>query len=200
VSEPNARIANADNVDLQQQLEAVQRQRRDDLDRMKALVDERDRLRYQISAYNASFRAPPPRERDARQNPAPSIIRVLDSDPSPVRVTFGMKIIAKLLLRFARREAKRENHAAAEILYQAIMLFRPRSFLLRQTGNMLSRQGQHHAAAMCFERVIAQNPSDAESLLAYSVALRHVGDEAKAETILTRAIALDPSMARRAHV
>lgn len=199
MSELNAEPSDPGDVELRERFELLQRQRREDLSRMQSLVTERDRLRHQISVHNASLRPLPDEDRAKRQNPLPAIIRQLDANPSPVKVSLTMKLIAKLLLRFARREARQDNFAAAEILYQALMLFRPRPFLLRQTGTMLARQNHHFAAAACFERAIAQNGSDAEAWLAYSIALRHIGNETKAKVVLAQAIALDPSMAHRAH-
>jgi len=65
---------------------------------------------------------------------------------SPRKPSLIKKVLASLLLRYARRAARSEQYAQAQTLYETIALFAPRPFLLKQIGTMLYHQHYYQSA------------------------------------------------------
>ena len=102
-----------------------------------------------------------------------------------------------LMLRFARRAARRQNYAQAEVFYQAALLFRPRPFLWRQLGNMQAAHGLFRQALLSFDRALADAPGDAEAWFVKGQALQSLDQAAEANAAFAEAERIDPAMKER---
>jgi tetratricopeptide (TPR) repeat protein len=212
-SSPNQQSKRADlevpdGISLEAELAALVAQRTSDLERLRLITTERDRLRYELAERNADEARLIAREAkheneddDAIEKVdgwllKPSIIRSEIRSEKPVSSILG-RVAASFALRFARHAAKRRDYATAEIFYQVILLLAPRPFIWRQTGNMLAGQGLFAAAIDCFDRAIEADENDVEALHARGVALRRSGDRNLGTDVIRRALLLDPSLATR---
>jgi tetratricopeptide (TPR) repeat protein len=111
-----------------------------------------------------------------------------------IRSSVLARVTASLLLRFAKAAARDSHYATAEVFYQAIILLKPRSFVWRQTGNMLAGQGLFRAAIDCFDRAIALDDNDAAAWHAKAIAWRRLDDAEESRKAMKQAIALLPSL------
>lgn len=195
-------------ISLEVEFAALAAQRNSDLERLRLITTERDRLRYELAERNADEARCIARE-SKHENEAedtiekvdgwllkPPIIRSEIRDEKHVSSILG-RVVASFALRFARAAAKRRDYATAEIFYQVILLLAPRPFIWRQTGNMLAGQGLFAAAIDCFDRAIETDENDAEAWYIRGVALRRSGDRNQGAESIKRALLLDPSLATR---
>lgn len=190
------------------ELAALSAQRAQDLERLRQITLERDRLRFALAERNAEeARSLAPRTDPAgdTDDPAERIdgwllkapaVRAEIRDERRNRSLLG-KLVAWLALRLARRAARQRDYASAEVFYQVILLLAPRAFIWRQTGNMLAGQGLYAAAVDCFDQAIEANEKDAEAWHARGVALRRSGDRDEGTESIKRALQLDASLAVR---
>jgi tetratricopeptide (TPR) repeat protein len=190
-------------VTLQAKIDALQKQRRSDLDRYRETLNDRELLRFELSETRSERRviSSPDSGHNKRvdgwQVRAAAVRSIERGEPS-IKQNLLTRLLAGLLLRFARRAAHQMNYAKAEVLYQAILEFRPRSFLWRQIGNMQAAQGLFVSAIGCFDQAIQMAPLDAESHFARGIALKRSGNVDQGNASISRAIELDGSMAHRA--
>jgi tetratricopeptide (TPR) repeat protein len=197
-----------DGIALEAELAALAAQRRRDLERLRLITTERDRLRYELAERNADeARSVARTSKSENQDDDLSekvdgwllkspIVRAEIRDEKRVRSLMG-RVAASFALRFARHAAKRRDYATAEIFYQVILLLAPRPFIWRQTGNMLAGQGLFLAAVDCFDRAIETDENDAEAWYVRGVALRRSGDRNQGTESIKRALLIDPSLATR---
>lgn len=190
------------------ELEALTAQRAKDLERLREMTIERDRLRFELSERNgweARELAGQSHDADEADDDAAKIdgwllkaaaVRALHRKEAPARSLMG-RLLASLALRFARRAARRRDYASAEVFYQVILLLAPRAFIWRQTGNMMAGQGLYQAAIDCFDRAIEANENDAEAWHARGVAMRRSDDRHAGADSIRHALELDPSLANR---
>lgn len=199
---------------LQTELAALMAQRAKDLERLRAVTADRDRLRFELAERNAAESGALARQRERGKRdddddeedddrvPAidgwllkAGVIRArARSEEAPKQSVFS-RILASVILRFARKAAKRQDYATAEVFYQTILMLAPRAFIWRQLGNMLAGQGLYAAAVECFDRVLEVDQTDAATFHARGQSLRRCGERDAAAESLRRAIALDPSLA-----
>lgn len=211
---PGRRAGGAERVaELETELEMVRAQRLRDQARLGEVTKERDRLRFELAQRNAEdaklARASSGHshseddDEDALQKIDGWLIkagaeRARLRDEAPFPSTLLSRLTANLVLRFARVAARDRRYATAEVLYQALILLRPRGFVWRQAGNMLAGQGLFSAATDCFERAIQIDAMDAQAWHAKAMALVRLGDADASKQALDRAVALDPGLANRA--
>lgn len=197
-----------DGIALEAELVALAAQRRRDIERLRLITTERDRLRYELTERNADeARSVARTSKYENQDDDLSekvdgwllkspIVRAEIRDEKRVRSLMG-RVAASFALRFARHAAKRRDYATAEIFYQVILFLAPRPFIWRQTGNMLAGQGLFLAAVECFDRAIETDENDAEAWYVRGVALRRSGDRNQGTESIKRALLIDPSLAIR---
>lgn len=197
-----------DGIALDAELAALAAQRSRDLERLRLITTERDRLRYELAERNADearFVARTSKSENQDDDLSEKvdgwllkspIVRAEIRDEKRVRSLMG-RVAASFALRFARHAAKRRDYATAEIFYQVILLLAPRTFIWRQTGNMLAGQGLFLAAVDCFDRAIETDENDAEAWYVRGVALRRSGDRNQGTESIKRALLIDPSLATR---
>ena len=199
---------------LQAELAALTAQRAKDLERLRAITAERDRLRFELSERNAaeSRSLAKKRERGNRDEDEDDDDRVppidgwllkagvvrarLRSEAAPTASAFA-RVLASFALRFARSAAKRQDYATAEVFYQTILMLAPRAFIWRQLGNMLAGQGLYAAAVDCFDRALELDQNDAATWHARSQSLRRIDERDAAAESMRRAIELNASLADR---
>jgi len=192
---------------LHKELAAVTEQRQEDHARLKLLTQECEMLRQELARRNAEEHKSGSKTGGLIDDEPeiegwqllPAAARSVERKEQPVSGSLFDRLVAALLLRLARKAAKRQDYARAEIFYQAILQLRPRAFLWRQTGNMLAGQGLFTAAIDCFDRVIAATPEDGEAHLSRSNALRALHRNQEASESLRLALALNPALQQRAH-
>ncbi|WP_010544157.1 tetratricopeptide repeat protein [Sphingomonas elodea] len=183
---------------LRQHIALERNQRWREMERHKRIVLETQWLRAELRDRDAERAQEEARGQDGSVaeicSPA---VRTLRREEQPIRQNLLSRLLAALLLRFARRAARDRQYAQAEILYQAILLFRPRAFLWRQVGNMQAGQGLYDAAAENFRQAITADDKDGEAHLALGHALHQLHREAEAEAAFAKAISLDKRLLSR---
>lgn len=144
--------------------QALQDERGRDLERHRLALLERDVARRELADQYEAFRAAEARAKQlaARQIESPAILRAGVAERTPMQGRWLGRLLAAVLLRFAKQAVRQQRYAAAEILYQAIALFRPRAFLLKQIGNMLYQQGLYAHAELALDVAQKLAPTDLE--------------------------------------
>lgn len=199
-------------AELEGELAALSDQRRQELEVLRLVSLERDRLRFELSERNAM--RDDSRLKDGRlanddeeddDTPEvdgwllkPGVERAKLRQEPVVASSWLTRLTASLLLRFARLAARERQYATAEVLYQAIILLAPRGFVWRQTGNMLAGQGLFMAAIDCFSRAIEIDNNDGAAWHAKAMAWRRLDRPEESREAMQQALALDPSLGKRA--
>ena len=144
--------------------EALQARRRADLERLQRLTVECDALRLDNAEMAAEVREIRAKLVD---HSVENVIIRLEPNALAAKPTLLMRILAALLLPFARRAATASQWEQAQVYYQCLALLRPRTFLWKQIGAMLYHQGIYKQAKPLFEVVLKQdrNDQDARHLL-----------------------------------
>lgn len=132
-------------------LVSLQATRASEADRLRRAVQDRQDLTLELSAYRDKLAYAKKQigilegaHETGGQAAVEMITRALASPGKPSLIE---KALASLLLRYARRAARSEQYAQAQALYEAIALFKPRPFLLKQIGTMLYHQQYYQSAA-----------------------------------------------------
>lgn len=127
--------------DLERALETTEEGRR-------AAIDQCESLRRELAAIRGERICSPP------------AVRLPDRIKHQAGPSFARRLMAHFMLRYARKAAKEGQLAEAELLYQALIVFKPRSFLFRKAAIMLEEQGYAQSAALLFREALAFNDSD----------------------------------------
>lgn len=186
----------ADIAELRQQIALEREQRLREIVRHRRVVQEAQWLRAELGDRNAEQRKGMNDAQSSGIDASPAV-RTLHRNEAAIPGTLFTRMVAAVVLRFARKAARDHRYAQAEILYQAILLFRPRGFLWRQIGNMQAAQGIYAAAVENFRQAIAVDRKDAEAYLALGQALRQLDQPAEAEAALNKALELDKRLLPR---
>lgn len=181
---------------LQQQVALEREQRLREMARHKRVVQEAQWLRAELSIRDAEQRKGTNKAQSSGIDASPAV-RMLQREETDIAGTLLTRLLAALVLRYARKAARDHRFAQAEILYQAILLFRPRGFLWRQIGNMQAAQGIYAAAVENFRQAIAVDRKDAEAHLALGQALRQLDRPTEAEAAFNKALELDKRLLPR---
>lgn len=139
-------------ADLQRLYDAVQAQRASDAERLRKAVREREYLSAIISEINGSVADLEKQVEELEAVKAYTTIRKLAIRKHRPPTLFD-RFAAAILLRIARRYVRADRFVEAEAIYQAVAVFKPRPFLVKQVGNMLFRQGRLLHAVKVLESV-----------------------------------------------
>jgi len=149
-------------AELRKLYAAVQQQRTSDAERLRNATREREYLNAVISELDgtiAELKAKVREQEVARGEP--TVLRLTSSSRVKPGGLFA-QLMGALLLRLARRFARAERFVEAEALYQAVAVFKPRPFLVKQVGNMLYRQDLYLAALDVLQEVEEHFDGDRE--------------------------------------
>lgn len=145
-------------------LVSLQATRASEADRLRRAVQDRQDLTLELSTYRDKLAYAKKQigilegaHETGGQAAVEMITRALASPGKPSLIE---KALASLLLRYARRAARSEQHAQAQALYEAIALFKPRPFLLKQIGTMLYHQQYYQSAADVLAQAQKLMPDD----------------------------------------
>ena len=139
-------------ADLQRLYDAVQAQRASDAERLRKAVREREYLSAIVSELDGSVADLEKQVEELVAVKADTTIRKLAIRKQQSPTLFD-HIAATLLLRVARHYVRADRFVEAEAIYQAVAVFKPRPFLVKQVGNMLFRQHRYLHAVKVLESV-----------------------------------------------
>lgn len=163
----------ADDIVPRALYDAVQAQRRADLERMQRLTTEHDAMRLDQAELLVLLRKA---EQKQVGQSGDNVVMRLGAEMLEVRPTFRGRLIAALLLPLARRAARSANWGEAQIYYECLAVLRPRPFLWKQIGNMLYQQGLYGEAKPLLEQVLKRVPDDSEANFLLERCKEQLGD------------------------
>ena len=194
---------------LEARLAAVQAQREQDLVRYGRAVRDLEWTRRELALREKEQREEQVKVEAAENNPEARVglpvgwfmrsaaLRAEDRHDASLAKGPLAGLWGALMLHFARRAARGQNYAQAEVFYQAALLFRPRPFLWRQLGNMQAAHGMFRQALVSFDRALADAPDDAEAWFVKGQALQSLDQAAEATAAFAEAERIDPAMKKR---
>jgi len=131
-------------------LASLQAARANEADRLRRAVQDRQDLTLELSACRdkLDYAKKQIGILDGAHEPSgrAALEMITQALASPRPPSLIERVLASVLLRYARRAARSQKHAEAQTLYEAIALFRPRPFLLKQIGTMLYHQLYYQSA------------------------------------------------------
>jgi len=129
---------------------ALQEARAQEADRLRRAVQDRQDLMLELGSYREKLDHAIKQLGLLRESEESGVSGTVDlimqALSAPRKPSLSEKILASVLLRLARRAARSDQYARAQALYEAIALFKPRPFLLKQIGTMLYHQRHYQSA------------------------------------------------------
>lgn len=129
---------------------SLQAARASEADRLRRAVQDRQDLALELSSFRDKLDYANKQigilERSEESGARAALEIMTHALASPRKPRLIEKVLASFLLRYARRAARSEQYAQAQALYEAIALFKPRPFLLKQIGTMLYHQHYYQSA------------------------------------------------------
>lgn len=125
---------------------AVQMQRVADVERMRAAVREREQLKATIAELEETNMSLREQVTNLEQARSTAVVLRLTRPGREKHNSLLTKIMGAVTLKFARYHARSNRFPEAEALYQAVAVFKPRPFLIKQVATMLYHQQLYKGA------------------------------------------------------